>query len=164
MKLVRSQEPGVRSQENQGAVLRGRCRAIRKGLSLIEVLLALAIFIMSLAAIGLLIGMGSDHATEARLNNTGARLAQAKLAEVEAGVIELTEPGGVFEGSDAAWQWALTAEEQGPTLYLVTVTVSRDVNGRKFELSMGQYIIDPAVKGSATELSRPSATTTEDIP
>jgi Tfp pilus assembly protein PilV len=164
MKLVGSRKSGVGSRENRAAVLRGRFRAVRKGLSLIEVLLALAIFIMSLAAIGLLIGMGSDHATETRLNNTAARLAQAKLAEVEAGVIELTEPGGTFEGSDAAWQWTLTAEQQGATLYLVTVTVSRDVNGRKFELSMGQYIIDPAVKGSATELQRPSATTTEDVP
>jgi Tfp pilus assembly protein PilV len=138
--------------------------ARRRGLSLIEILLALAIFIMSLAAIGLLINMGTDFGNEARLNTTAARLAQSKLAELEAGVLELTEVNGAFEGSDAGWQWTLTAEQQGPTLYHVTLTVSRDVRGRAFEFSVSQYLLDPAVKGSATALARPTGETTEGMP
>ena len=138
------------------------CR--RPGLSLVEILLALAIFIMSLAAIGLLINIGSDHGTEARLHSTGARLAQSKLAEIEAGVVALTEPGGSFDGADASWQWTLTAEPYSPTLYFVTVTVTRDINGRTFELSVSQYLLDPAIKGSATELKRPTGETTEGMP
>jgi len=126
--------------------------------------LALAIFIMSLAAIGLLINIGSDHGTEARLHSTGARLAQSKLAEIEAGVVALTEPGGSFDGADASWQWTLTAEPYSPTLYFVTVTVTRDINGRTFELSVSQYLLDPAIKGSATELKRPTGETTEGMP
>ena len=135
-------------------------RSRRPGLSLIEVLLSLAIFIMSLAAIGILIGGGSDRGADARQFNTAARLAQSKLAEFESGVTSLTETSGSFDAPDDAWQWnAEVTPGERPTLSAVTVTVSRDLGGRKFEFSLGQMMLDPTKKGSAAKAVRTQAGT-----
>jgi general secretion pathway protein I len=135
--------------------------ARRAGLSLLEVILSLAILIMSMSAIGLLIDMGSGHEMDARLNNTAARLAQSKLSEVEAGIVPLEEAGPSPFDEDAGWTWTMTAEDQGAYLYLVTVTVTRDVRGRPFEFRVAQMMLDPAVRGSASKLSRPAPATTD---
>lgn len=133
-----------------------RTRVRRPGLSLIEVLLAMAIFIMSIVAIGRLVDIGTEREMEARFHTRGARLAEAKLAEIEAGAVSFTESGGTFP-EDPDWSWTMTAELQSlPNLYLVTVTVSRDLKGRPFEVSVSQMILDPQALGAAEEAMRPS--------
>jgi prepilin-type N-terminal cleavage/methylation domain-containing protein len=130
----------------------------RHGLSLIEVLLAMTIFLLAIVAIGRLVDMGTDRELEARLNTRGSRLAAAKLAEVESGATALTETGGTFD-NDPEWTWTMTAEPQGiPNLYLVTVNVCRDLKGRKFEINLAQMMIDPAAAGAAAAAARPSDT------
>ncbi|AMV29054.1 hypothetical protein VT84_31960 [Gemmata sp. SH-PL17] len=89
--------------------------APRRGLSLIEVLLALTILVIALAAVSQLVDIGSDHGNRARATTRGTRLAQGKMAEVEAGVVPLTgEATGNFEGDDAAWTFTVTPEPAGP--------------------------------------------------
>ena len=44
-----------------------------------------------------------------------------------------------------------------PNLYLVTVTVTRDLKGRNFTLTLSQMMLDPAVMGTAAEAVRPDA-------
>ena len=105
----------------------------RPGMSLIEVLLALTIMLISLAAIGQLVGIGTERGLEAQFQTRGTRLAQAKMAEVEAGVIPIDSGGeGGFESTDdAAWTWAVESQPAGPpNLFLVTVHVTRDNRGR----------------------------------
>jgi hypothetical protein len=51
--------------------------------------------------------------------------------------------------------WTMTAEEQGANLYLVTVTVARQT-GRAFQFTLAQMMLDPAVRGSASRISRPA--------
>ena len=135
--------------------------ARRPGLSLLEVILSLAILVMSMSALGILINTGSDHEMLARLNNAGTRLAQSKLAEVEAGIqaLESVEQPTEFD-NQPGWTWTMTAEEQGVNLWLVTVTVSYTQRGKPFQLSLGQMMLDPSVKGSASKLTRPTTTTT----
>jgi Tfp pilus assembly protein PilV len=120
--------------------------ARRAGLSLLEVILSLAILIMSMSALGLLIDMGSDHERTARLSNTAARLAQSKLAEFEAGITTLDQTEGEFE-NDPGWTW--TAEVQ-------------TARGQPFEFSVAQMMLDPTYRGSASKLSRPAPATTDD--
>jgi Tfp pilus assembly protein PilV len=130
-------------------------RGRRRGLSLIEVLLAMTIFIMSIVAIGRLVDIGTERELEARFHTQGARLAEAKLAEIEAGAVSFTESGGSFP-NDPDWSWSMTAELQSvPNLYLVTVTVSRDLKGRLFEVSVAQMMLDPQAWGAAGEATRP---------
>jgi hypothetical protein len=119
----------------------------------------MAIFFIAVVAISRLVDVGTDSELEARLHTTAARLAQAKLAEVEAGIESLEATGGEF-AEEPGWTWQMTAESQTPNLYLVSVTVSRDLKGRPFTLKLSQMILDPTVKGAAAEATRPTAAAT----
>ena len=132
-------------------------RPARRGLTLIEVLLALAILLLALGAIHQLIDIGSAHGTKAQAAARGTRLAQSKMAEVEAGLIPVSgEASGSFDGDDAAWTYTVTPEAAGPpNLYSVTVKVSRPIGGQPFDLVLTQMVFDPAVTGSAAQAERP---------
>lgn len=129
----------------------------RPGLTLIEVLLALAILLIALAAIGQLVDIGGDRGLEARYHVRGTRLALAKLAECEAGVIDLKgSTTGTFD-EEPDWTWAVdSVPENATNLYRVTVTASRDYRGKTFEIKLGQMIYDPAAMGSSAQAVRPT--------
>ena len=63
-------------------------RPPRRGMTLLEVLLALAIFLLSLGAILSLIDFGVERGRAAAMQSTGTRLASSKLAEAEAGALD----------------------------------------------------------------------------
>ncbi len=129
----------------------------RPGLTLIEVLLALAILLIALAAIGQLVDMGSDRGVDAQFHVRGTRLAQAKLAECEAGVIDVTGGGSGTFDEEPEWTWAVDSQPETATnLYRVTVTVSRDARGKKFEITLAQLMYDPKMTGSAAQAERPT--------
>jgi general secretion pathway protein I len=133
--------------------------AARRGLSLIEVLLALVILVTSLAAIGQLVDLGTWRATDAQANTRGTRLAQAKMGEIEAGLIPVnTETTGNFDGDDAGWSFTVSWESAGPpNLYTATVKVSATTQGRTNEITLTQMIFDPSLTGSAAQAERPPA-------
>lgn len=133
-----------------------RSRVRRRGLSLLEVLLALAIFLMSLVAIGGLIDFGSDQGMAASMQAAGTRLAQSKLAEVEAGAIDLTSGGsGTFE-DEPEWNWSVEATQtQWPNTYDVTVRVWRETS-RRYEVTLSQIVFDPAQMGNGSEAQPPT--------
>jgi len=132
-------------------------RRRRSGLTLIEVLLALAILLMSLAAIGQLVDVGGDRGVEAQFHVRGTRLAQAKLAECEAGVIDVTAGGTGSFDDEPDWTWTVdSAPETATNLYRVTVTVSRTHRGRPFQITLAQLVYDPAMTGSAAQAERPT--------
>lgn len=135
---------------------------LRSGLTLVEVMLALAIMLIALVAVGRLVDIGTQSGFDARMTARGNRLAEAKMGEVEAGAIPLEAPSeGTFE-EEPAWSWKVTPEPQGPAnLYLVTITVSRDISGRKFEISQSQFLVNPKAVGSAAQAEKPGETSTE---
>jgi type II secretory pathway pseudopilin PulG len=126
-------------------------------MSLMEVIVAMAIFLMSLTAISRLVDLGTEQAVETKFQSTGTRLAQSKLAEVEAGAIAITGGSGDFSDSgEEGWQWSVESQQdQIPNLYLITVTVSRDYGGKLFEVKMSQYLMDPLVMGTGAEAQPP---------
>lgn len=131
-------------------------RPLRRGFSLLEVLLALAILIMALTVIGQLVDMGSARELDGRVQTQASRLLQAKLAEFESGAAPLESGGGTFEGDDAGWQWTADIQPQSaPNLYLVTISATRDLKGKPVTIAMSQMIFDPAVFGTAAEAARP---------
>jgi len=132
----------------------------RPGISLLEVLLALAIFLLALVAIGQLVGLGTDHALDSQAQATATRLAQSKLAEIEAGVIPLdgSSPSGSFD-VEPDWQWNVSSTQANiPNLYTVTVQVSRQFRNRQFQVSMTQLVFDPNMMGNAQEAQKPQTT------
>lgn len=133
-------------------------RVPRRGLSLLEVIVALAVLVLAIVAINRLVDIGTDRGTDARSYNRGTRLAQSKMAEVEAGLVSVSsETDGQFEGDDAAWSFKVTPEPSGPpNLYTVTVRVTRDIQGRPLEIVLTQMIFDPTMMGSAAQAERPA--------
>src|SRR4051794_38411114 len=144
--------------------------ARRPGLSLLEVLGATAIFLMSIVAIGELMSASTDQALEvqwrapapppspAKPNGVPARggdgargrpgptrLCQSKLNEFAAGVENVSgATSGEFEEEPAwSWQAEVSAETTAANLYRVKVTVSRDTSRGPIEVSMTQFIFDP---------------------
>jgi hypothetical protein len=123
------------------------------------VLLAMTILMISMVAISHLVGVGSDRGLDAKFTMRGTRLAESKMAEIEAGALPLdtAASGGTFEGDDKEWTWSCDVQPNGtPNLYQITVTVKRDVRGVPFEVSVGRLMIDPAVMGSAAQAERPA--------
>lgn len=136
-------------------------RFVRKGLSLLEVLIALAIFLIALAAIATLMDTANTQAADASGTTTATRLAQSKLAEVEAGVIGVSDGGsGSFEGDESGWSWEVTSAATGvPNVYDVTVRVYRP-DGRPLEVKLYQTLYDPALMNNAATAQPPTTTTT----
>ena len=128
----------------------------RDGLTLLEVLLALAILLMSIVAIASLVDTGATIGIRAAMRSTGTRLAQSKLAEAEAGAIDLTSgESGQFE-AEPPWAYTLESAAAGPAnVYSVTVTCYRDYSGTRYEVKLTQLICDPAVMGTAAAASAP---------
>jgi prepilin-type N-terminal cleavage/methylation domain-containing protein len=136
----------------------GCARRPRRGLSLLEVIIALAVLVLAIVAINRLVDIGTDRGNDARSYTRGTRLAQSKMAEVEAGLVSVSsETDGQFEGDDAAWAYKITPEPAGPpNLYTVTVRVTRNVQGRPLEIVLTQMVFDPTMMGSAAQAERPA--------
>jgi type II secretion system protein I len=134
----------------------------RSGLTLLEVLVALAIFLIALVAVFALIDFGAQRGALSAMKSTGTRLAQSKLAEVEAGAIPVSGGGsGQFDGDDAVWSWSVESSAASvPNVYSVTVRVSRDYRGRPFEVVLTQMIFDPMQMGTAVPVQPPTTDTT----
>ncbi len=129
----------------------------RAGLTLLEVLVALAVFLLSVVGLGTLTSMSMDRAAEVRQQSWAIQRCQSKLAEVIAGVVPLSgQTDQAFE-EDPDWIWSLDIQDSGITgLSLVTVRVKRQASDRSsVETSLTQMVLDPALKGG----SAPPATT-----
>lgn len=135
----------------------------RDGMTLLEVLLALAIFLFSLVAISQLFNTATDQASEIQWRSRAARLAQSKLNEYVSGVRSLSATGsGTFDPEEPDWNWTATslADDSTNGLYKVTITVSRDLKGKHIETSLSQYILDPKVKGGFSPPASSGSSTT----
>src|SRR5436190_3677408 len=142
-------------------IARSMPRTARQGISLLEVLIALAIFLFSLIGIGQLITYSGQSALEVSQRGHAAQLAQAKLAEVIAGIVPLTSQSDApfDDDSEGGWTWSLTAEPDSIAgLYLVEIRVSRErSDGTKFETKLSQKVLDPTLRGSTQDAAAAAA-------
>jgi uncharacterized membrane protein YgcG len=121
--------------------------AARNGLSLFEVIIALAIFMASIAAIGQLVSSGVRAAVQARLQSQAVLRAETKMAEVVAGITSLHGASGTFS-DDTNWSWAAAStQSQHEGLYLVEVTVSHAgaTTAAKQSFTLRRLIRDPQI-------------------
>jgi len=128
-----------------------RLRPVRRGLSILEVLIALMILLLAIGAINQLMTICSEQALTIHQRSQAARLAQSLLAEVAAGSLPIQ---GTASGSevpdDPDYTYTMTSESNVLAgLYTVTITVSREMSdGRKVEYTLRQMMLDPAFVGS----------------
>jgi hypothetical protein len=129
------------------------CRA-RRGLTLLEVILSLAIFLFSLVAISRLFTLGSNRAQD--IQGREAQLCQSKLAEVVAGTMSVqagSSQDGEFDEAPG-WHWSVKCEANSVStaLWNVTVTVNRQYpDGSKTEAVLTQMVLNPNQRGSTLD-------------
>jgi hypothetical protein len=128
-------------------------------LSLLEVLVSLTIFLLGMIAIGRLINLAGDQALQVKLESQATQLCQAKLAEVQAGVVPLSSQGDMPFDDAPDWNWSLDAQQDSSTgLWQVKVKVSRqDTSGPKVECELNQFMLDPSLRGN-TLVAAPAPT------
>jgi type II secretion system protein I len=128
----------------------------RAGLSLLEVLVALAIFLSSLAGLFYLVTLSGKLAQAGQMRTRALQIAQSKLAQVTWGAIALSSQADQPCDEDPEYHWSIDAE-QGSTqgLWNVTVKVTRPNMKPIIEVSLNQMILDPANRGTIQD---PAAT------
>lgn len=101
------------------------CVSSRRGLTLLEVLLSLGLFLGALAALSQLWYGGVRASVQARLSTQAILRCESKLNEVVAGAVPLQTTGDTPFDDDANWTWNLQVES-GPHVdaLLVKVKVS----------------------------------------
>ncbi len=95
----------------------------KRGITLFEVVLALAIFLGAVAVIGQVLQNGSRAATQAQLSSDAVIRCERRMNEVLAGVLPLSsEQKAPFE-DDPNWQWSLNVVDSGIPYLLETEMV-----------------------------------------
>ena len=147
-------------------IVSAHSRPPRAGLSLLEVLVALAILLFSIVALNQMLNIGTSNAVDMQQHMQAAQLVQSKMAEVYCGAVPLTSVTDTPFDEDPDYTWSLDAQQNSlANLWNVTVTVTRSRgDGSKMETKLSQMIIDPSIRGTSMDsaytatLSPPSST------
>ena len=102
----------------------------RGGLTLLEVLLATAIFLGALTAIMQVMRVGHDSRISAKLDAEAALRCESVMGELVSGIRPLNSVSGQAFEDDDAWQMTIGVEDGGATsLLLLAVRVDHMANG-----------------------------------
>lgn len=150
--------PYCRAKPGGSLLMRGSV-AVRRGLSLLEVLLAMGIFLLTMVALTQLVILAGDRALDVKMQSQAVQMAQTKMAEVVAGVQPLNGQSGMPFDEDPDWTWSLdvqSVQSNGVTgLSQVTVHVSRSrPDGTKLDFVLSQYVMDPTMRGSSLTIAQ----------
>lgn len=130
-------------------------RAIRRrrGFSLLEVVLALAILVGAIAVLGELVRLGLDNAAAARDLTQAQLLCETKLAEITAGIVDPQSiQGAAFSPEidpEREWVYSVTLSSldlQGLIAATVTVTENVPAGQTPLEFSLVRWLRDPGVE------------------
>lgn|GEM_PF-659352 len=123
----RGAAPGPFRARRMRAHGRGAGSGGARGVVLLEVIVALAILVLGMAAVGLQVSVSMNVARNAEVATRAVMLAESKLAELDAGVSELTpnsELEGDFGRQYPGWAWRAYVEPtETPDLNMVTLEV-----------------------------------------
>jgi general secretion pathway protein I len=121
----------------------------RSGITLLEVILALAIFVGSLAVISKLVEIATRGARYAQLQTRAVLLAESKMGELVAGIEPLGSGSGGSFTNDPAWRWELAISD-GPVVGVkwVHLTVAPSAAGElaneRMEYTLSRWMLDPS--------------------
>ena len=120
----------------------------REGLSLLEVILAIAILGVAMAAIGELVRLGSRSAAQARDLTTAQLLCESKSAELAAGIEPIQSLSGTPFDNENKWVYSIEiGEVDQDGLVAVAVLVQQNVESaeKPVSFSLVRWIKDPGV-------------------
>lgn len=129
----------------------------RRGITLFEVVIALAIFLGALAIITQILQNGSRANVRSRLAAEAAMLADSKMNEIACGYLPLeTVTRSAFETAGPEWTWSLTIGETEVLglLELVVTVENLRPDGTPIEsFQLSRLMRDPQVYIDAATLS-----------
>lgn len=147
-----------------------RGHGARSGFSLLELILALAILALSVAAISQLVRLGLSHARFARELTKAELYCESTMAELVAGVLPLEGVTDVPIEQDSGWLYSVTVEPAAVDgLLIVTVTVYQAEPDpvRPIEFTLVRWLADPEVfsaePAAALSLGRSSPSSSHGI-
>ncbi len=126
----------------------------RRGLSLLEIILAVAILGGSLVVIGNMYFLGARSAMRARLRSDANILCDAKMAELAAGYIPLSSSGGQPIPENPEWMYSVDIQpsiQRGLLTATVTVQQSDSAAATPITLSIVRFLPDPDYEPEAEE-------------
>jgi Tfp pilus assembly protein PilV len=133
---------------------------VRPGLSLLEVLIAVAVFLLAIGGIGQLVSMAGDRAVEVQQRNQASRLCQTVMARYQCGDRPMNSQGDTPFDEDPDYVWSSTLNQGAPNqssvngLWTVTITVTRNrPSGDPIECTLTQLVIDPTIVGSNQDVT-----------
>jgi type II secretion system protein I len=112
---------------------------------LLEVLLALTIFVGAAAALSRLLLVGLENAEYAEWQTIGNLIAETRFAELDAGIITVDDEGPYDDELHDGWEWQLSTQETDVDgLYQVTVTVEKVSSGpgQGFSTELTRWFFD----------------------
>ncbi len=132
--------------------------AHRSGLSLLEVMLALAILGGALAAIGELMRIGARNAEKARDLTTAQLICESTMAEIQLGFIPMQSVGPI-EVEDLQyqqeWLYTIVAEpldQEGLTSIWLQIEQNPELFSRPVSFAVTRWMIDPTVVTTTEEM------------
>lgn len=127
------------------------------GVILLEVVIALSLFVIAAAVIGSAMNSASQSAADIHLRSQAGNLVLAKLAELTCGAAPIADVAETPFESDPDWSYQVITQpvEQAQNLTAVTITV-RNVASPQFSETLTQWVVDPFAGGK----NQPSAETT----
>ena len=140
----------------------------RDGITLLEVLISVAIFLGALTAIMQLLNIGQESEVSARLQSEAVLRCDSKMAEIVAGVEEaVSSVDQSFDDDEIdSWKWSADVTSGSATgLLMVTVTVEHLTDGKNSNagFTLTRYMRDPqlfidAALSASTSTSSTSST------
>ncbi len=119
-------------------------RHARSGLTLLEIVLALAIAAIAMSLLAQLVSIGNRAAAASRDETKAQLIAESVIAEVEAGVMLPEDTNGTWE-TDPQWAYDVFVETQGDIetgmMHVVTVSVTHELSPATFSLT--QWVYEP---------------------
>ena len=141
-------------------------RSRRPGVTLLEVIVSMAIFLLSIIAIFELLFAGTERASDARQQTRTSMRCQGKLAEIIAGSESLQGPSSYTNfpdddpDKDLMWKMSADPADDKEMLYIVKVWVK----GGAVESQLSQMVLNPTVRGTTFDAPTTPATTTPTTP
>lgn len=151
----------IKRRNQKCAAIRGR--ATRRGITLYEVVIAIAIFAGAIAALSEALTTATRAALQSRLQSQAVLLCQTKMAEVVAGATPATSSGSVpfTDPGLEGWSWAVNvapASHTGINQVEVIVSGPQSANSVDASFTMTRLLRDQqAFVTSATQATKEKA-------
>ena len=125
----------------------------RKGFTLLEVILALAIMAGATAVIGELVRTGLMNSQRARDITRGELICESVMTQIVTGAISATSTSNVQFDDDPRWLYSISVDssaQQG--LITVTVTVVRDAPTEQHPapVQLVRWMVDPSIEEASS--------------